>query len=204
MGLVINNVEGRDRSGFGTAAVQGGIAIYRDRVSRGDSGAYLALRLAVMLEAYASECCDFYFSNANAIELPDEPYPAWQVELPRVPPFPEDTDAWRAMDKRLVARCLDFPNCVHASQNKIASCAEYAEHDLGNVLDEEASARGVEAWDIASALRDTYQLGRVEMVFDYFGVLRDVLKSSKENREEREKQHAQLMQKLSQQANVGS
>ena len=52
------------------------------------------------------------------------------------------------------------------------------------VLDEQSSARGVEAWEIASSLRDTYKQERAEIVFDYYGALQKALKVSKEEREE--------------------
>ena len=56
--------------------------------------------------------------------------------------------------------------------------------ELGVVLDEQSSARGVEAWEIASSLRDTYKQERAEIVFDYYGALQKALTVSKEEREE--------------------
>jgi hypothetical protein len=111
-------------AGLGAATVQGGLALYRERTLKNENAAYLALRIAVLLEAFASECCDFYFDNANAQQPPDEQYPAWRTELPTPPQFPDDTEAWRAMDRSLVARCLNFPNRMRASQNSIASAIE--------------------------------------------------------------------------------
>jgi hypothetical protein len=184
-------------AGVGTAAVQGGVALYKERTRKKENAAYLALRLAVLLEAYASECCGFYFENSNAQHSPDEPYPAWRTHLPDLPEFPDDTEAWRAMDKRLVAKCLNFPNRVHASRNAIAACVEHTMDDLDVVLDEQASARGVEAWEIASALRKAYGLDRAEIVFDYYSVLQKVLKQSREDREEREARQADLLHELS-------
>ncbi|KRR14596.1 hypothetical protein CQ12_10715 [Bradyrhizobium jicamae] len=184
-------------AGIGTAAVQGGVALYRDRTQKNEKAAYLALRLAVLLEGYASKCCDFYFDNLNAAEPQDEPYPAWRTDLPEMPELPDDTEAWRAMDKKLLAKCLEFPNRVRASQNAIESCAEYTMDDLGVTLDEQASARGVEACEIAASLRSTYKLGRAEPVFDYYSRLLQVLKTSKQQREEREKSQAEFLRELS-------
>src|SRR5216684_5703463 len=184
-------------AGLGTGAVQGGISLYKDRALRNDGAAYLALRVAVLLEAYTSECCEFYFENANAQQPPDEPYPAWRTGLPPLADLPDDADAWRAMDKRLTAKCLNFPNRVRASQNMISSAIEYTESELGLVLDEQACARGVEAWEIASSLRDTYKLERAEIVFDYHGVLQKALKISKQQREESDADQAAMMAELS-------
>ncbi len=79
---------------------------------------------------------------------------AWAIlRFPRMPEFPDDTEAWRSMDRKLVAKCLNFPNRVNAIQNAIEACIEYTMHDLEGTLDEQVSARGVEAWEIASGLR---------------------------------------------------
>jgi hypothetical protein len=184
-------------AGLGTAAVQGAVALYRERTQKNEKAAYLALRLAVLFEGYASKCCDFYFDNLNAEEPPDEPYPAWRTELPKVPELPDDTEAWRAMDRKLLAKCLEFPNRVRASQNAIEACAEYTMDDLGVTLDEQASARGVEACEIAASLRSTYKLGRAEPVFDYYNTLQKVLETSRQEREKREKSQAEWLQELS-------
>ncbi|WP_338822720.1 hypothetical protein WDM22_02040 [Bradyrhizobium septentrionale] len=184
-------------AGIGTAAVQGGIALYRDQTQKNEKAAYLALRLAVLLEGYASKCCDFYFDNLNAVEPPDEPYPAWRTGLPEMPALPDDTEAWRAMDRKLLARCWEFPNRVRASQNAIEACSEYTMDDLGVTLDEQASARGVEACEIATALRKTYRLGRPDLVYDYYSTLQKVLKASTEEREKRAASQAAFLQELS-------
>lgn len=184
-------------AGIGTAAVQSAVALYRDRTQKNEKAAYLALRLAVLFEGYASKCCDFYFDNLNAVEPPDEPYPAWQTRLPDLPELPDDTEAWRAMDKKLLAKCLEFPNRVRASQNAIEACAEYTMDHLGVTLDEQASARGVEACEIATALRQTYRLGRPELVYDYHSTLQKVLKASTQEREKHEASQAEFLQELS-------
>ncbi|WP_439406422.1 hypothetical protein ACNJX9_34090 [Bradyrhizobium sp. DASA03076] len=184
-------------AGIGTAAVQGGIALYRERTLKNEHAAYLALRLAVLLEAYASECCDFYFDNANAEQLPNEPYPSWNTRLPDLPEYPDDTEAWRTLDKKLLAKCLNFPNRVHASQNAIAACGEHTMDDLDIALDEHASARGAEAWEIASALRETYGLDRAEIVFDYYTALQKVLKQSREKRKRREEGQWSFLSEIS-------
>ena len=180
-------------AGVGTAAVQGGLTLYRERTQKRDKAAYLALRVAVLLETYSSDCCHFYFDNANAMQSPDEQYPAWQTDLPVPPELPEDTEAWRAMNRGLLARCLNFPNKVRASQNSIQACAEYTEYELENTLDEHASARGVEAWEIASALRKAYGLQPAEIVYDYYAKLQEVHKSSVEQREAYAARQAELV-----------
>ena len=184
-------------AGIGTAAVQGAVALYRDRTQKNEKASYLALRLAILFEGYASKCCDFYFDNLNAEEPPDQPYPTWSTRLPNLPELPDDTEAWRAIDKKLLARCLEFPNRVRASQNAIEACSEYTVDDLGVTLDEQASARGVEACEIATALRKTYRLGRPDLVYDYYSTLQKVLKASTEELKKRAASQAEFLQELS-------
>ena len=46
-------------AGIGTAAVQGGFAIYRDRTQKKEKAAYLALRLAVLFEGLCFQMLRF-------------------------------------------------------------------------------------------------------------------------------------------------
>jgi hypothetical protein len=175
-------------AGIGTAAVQGTLALWRDARVKKDHAAYLALRVAVLLESYASESCDFIFENASAHHGPDEQYPEWNALLPTLPNYPDDPEGWRAMNRTLVARCLNLPNKIHGSQGVIRSVVEYQTgDDLINALDEHAAARGVEAWEIAAALRVEYGLEAAEMIFDYAAVLNNSLKIAIAERVERER-----------------
>jgi hypothetical protein len=45
-------------AGLGTAIVQGAFAIFRDYYLRKSRAAYMAMRLAVTLEAYSAACWD--------------------------------------------------------------------------------------------------------------------------------------------------
>lgn len=163
-------------AGIGTAAVQGTLALWRDARVKKDHAVYLALRIAVLLESYASACCDFIFDNASAQQGPDEQFPDWNVFLPTLPNYPDDPEGWRAMNRTLVARCLNLPNKIHGSEGLIRSTVEYMmDNDLIDVLDEHAAARGVEAWEIAVALRSEYNLEKAAKIFDYSEALNRTL-----------------------------
>jgi hypothetical protein len=175
-------------AGIGTAAVQGTLALWRDARVKKDHAGYLALRLAVSLESYASDCCDFIFDNASAQQGPDEQFPDWNALLPTLPNYPDDTEGWRAMNRTLVARCLNLPNKIHGSQGLIRSVVEFTmDNDLIDVLDEHAAARGVEAWDIAVALRAEYSLEKADMIFNYAEVLNKTLVRAISDRAENER-----------------
>jgi hypothetical protein len=64
-------------------------------------------------------------------------------------------------------------------------------------LDEQASARGVEAWEIASSLREAYNIDRAEMIFDYHDALQKVLRTSLQEREKRAANQAEMLKELS-------
>ncbi|HEX5078202.1 MAG TPA: hypothetical protein VFV80_03560 [Geminicoccaceae bacterium] len=113
-----------------------------------DHASYLALRLAVLLESYATACSDFISENAHAEQGPDDRLPHWNTSLPEMPPYPEDDDGWRAIDRRLAGRVLNLPNRIHVSQNIIAWTFELNDDELGETLDEQAAARGLEAWKL--------------------------------------------------------
>ena len=87
----------------------GTASIYRDSHHRKLQAAYMAMRLAVILEFYASACAHFIQENANVQPPPPtEEFPEWTVELPELPAYPDDADGWRAIDRTLAGRCLNL------------------------------------------------------------------------------------------------
>lgn len=168
-------------AGVGTALVQGLLAIYRDRRNRKSHAAYMAMRLAVTLEFYAKACADFIQENANVQPPPpDEEYPSWKAELPELPAYPDDADGWRAIDCALAGRCLNLRNKIHASQGLIDETIEYNMDALGDTLEEQAAARGLEAWKLALALRRKHGVGKADMVWDYVETLERTLRKGEQ------------------------
>lgn len=180
-------------AGFGTAIVQTGFAAYRDYRHRKAQAAYMALRLAVILESYASACSDLMAYNANAERHPDEPYPAWKTILPELPPYPDDADGWRSIDLKLASQCLSFRNRIHDSQRVIDSAIEYAMDELENTLNEYVAERGTEAWRLAVDLRSKHGVLRADMVWDYAEGLESMLKMTKKTTKERQEEQATFL-----------
>jgi len=197
-------------AGFGTAFMQGSLAIYRDRCQRKSRAAYMAMQLAWTIEAYARACSDFISDNKN-VQPPgdEEEYPQWRVELPELASYPENPDGWQAIDSRLAARCLSLRDKIQQSQRIISSTIEYDMDDLGDTLDEQAAGCGLEALKLAVALRLKHQavlwrtlakalrlkhgVGKVNTGWDYAEHLESTLrraKKAKEERRERNSQHA--------------
>lgn len=173
-------VKGAFGAGIGTVGVQVVWPYVQERRAKTDRAAYLALRVAVTLEAYASDCIDLIFDNANLQEPYDAPYPAWNSKLPEPPSYPDDDlDGWRSMTRSLVTRCFNFPNKVRGSQGMLRSTVENGhEGELSYMIDEHAAQRGIEAWEIATSLREEYHLSPSEMIFDYVDALRSTLKGA--------------------------
>lgn len=157
---------------------------------------YHALRLAVVLEAYAYECSDFIDKNDNAQTLPDQEYPEWDVTLPGLPAYPDDAEGWQAIDLRLAARALNLRNRITGSQDIIASTIEFSEDDLGDTLDEHASERGLEAWEIAVALRRKHGLDPVELIWDFVDSMQRTLQKARDAKAERRERNARAWEAM--------
>lgn len=137
---------------------------------------YMALRIAIALETYASLCQTFNEGNKNAYHPPDQEFPNWDTHLPDLPAYPDDAEGWRALDSRLAARALNFPNRIAASRKIVSSTIEYVEHELDDCLEEQASERGLEAWRLAQALRAKYGIEKADVVWDFADDLENSLK----------------------------
>jgi hypothetical protein len=188
-------IKGAFGAGLGTVGVQVVWPFLQERRAKKDRAAYLALRVAVTLEAYASDCLELIFENANLQEPYDEQYPDWNPILPKEPSYPDDDrDGWRSMTRSLVTRCLNFPNKVRGSQGMIKSTVQYGHGDeLSDVIDEHAALRGIEAWEIATSLRKEYHLPPSEVVFDYLEALRSRLNGALAAKAAREESQAAMM-----------
>jgi hypothetical protein len=76
-------------AGVGTAIVQGGLALYRDQYQKESHAAYMAMRLAVTLEAHAAACLDLIARNDAEEPHPDGRFTG-NATLPLVAPYPDD------------------------------------------------------------------------------------------------------------------
>lgn len=168
-------------AGIGSAGVQ----LFRDWRLRRAHAAYMAMRLAVTLEFYASTCSDFISANDNAETPPDEEFPNWDVTLPPLPVFPDDAEGWRSIDRRLAGRCLNLRNKIDGSQGLIRSTIEFSEERLGDVLKTKAAERGKEAWDLAVALRRKHHIEQADTVWDFADHLERSVQSGSRSVKER-------------------
>jgi hypothetical protein len=183
-------------AGFGTAAMTGILSVYRDTRHRKSQAAYMAMRLAVTLEAYAYACSEFIAENATMQAPPDQEFPDWNTSLPELSAYPDDPDGWRAIDRKLAGRSLNFRNRILGSQGLIGTTWEYATDDLEDTLSEQAAARGLEAWELASTLRSKHGVEQAEPVSDFVEWLQTVLAKAKAAKEDRADRQHEFLQEL--------
>jgi hypothetical protein len=161
-----------------------------------DRASYLALRLAVLLESYANACSDFISENAHAEQDPDDRLPNWNASLPELPAYPDDDEGWRAIDRRLAGRALNLPNRIHVSQSIINWTIELNDDELGETLDEQAAARGLEAWKLAVQLRRMHSIEAVEMVWDFAEMLEKTLAKAQREKQRNDELHARMWERI--------
>ncbi|MDE2163595.1 MAG: hypothetical protein KGJ53_10560 [Alphaproteobacteria bacterium] len=128
---------------------------HRDTGLRRRVATYLAMRVAITLEAFAIACADLIGENQRAQPSNDDEGP--RKLLPRLPSYPSGGD-WRTLDMSLANRALAFRNDLAVSAN-----AMYYEFDMNakkqsDACDDQAAKRGVQAWDLARELRAFYRL----------------------------------------------
>jgi hypothetical protein len=173
-------------AGIGSALVQALMPIYRERRMRRKQAAYMAMRLAVVMENYAWACANFIQDNHNPRTPADAEPPARETALPELLPYPEDVDGWRAIAPKLAGRVFGLRNKLHESQSAIRNIIELNNVELGRVLDEKAASRGLEAWRMAVDLRKTHGIEPVELEWDYPGYLQSALDTAVKQREEQQ------------------
>ncbi len=151
-------------AGLGTAAVQVGFKMYQDRRQRRAKSAYLAMRLAVILDAFTLDCFELVSENAAMEPHPDPDHPNCRLSLPEVGAYPDDADGWTAIDQRLAGGSLALRNRIQSAQRLVYRTRDtyWSEGEssdfLRGTIDTEASMLALEAWDLARALRQKHHL----------------------------------------------
>jgi hypothetical protein len=64
---------------MGSALVQGIFSLVAERRKRRGQATYLAMRLAVLLDAYGQACSDMIDRNRSAEIPPDREFPDWET-----------------------------------------------------------------------------------------------------------------------------
>lgn len=145
-------------AGLGSAIVQATTAYLTESRLKKSKADFLALRIAVTLEAFTDQCAQLVSDNQYAPHLPDEQYPEWSISLPKFEDWPDDIDGWRALDQDLVGRCLNLRSDRDRSQRALRDAVEHVEDDAEEHTAIVAAEIGLAAWKLAEELRGRYGL----------------------------------------------
>lgn len=129
-----------------------------ERRTRRKHGAYLALRLAVLLEDYAENCLDLIYSTRNYFSS-NGIVGYYQTRLPELEEYPPDDEGWRSLPLFISEMAINFPRKIAAHQSHLGSIQEYeAGHssEMAAHCSDMASDIGLEAWKVAAELKQYY------------------------------------------------
>ena len=117
-----------------------------------------------------------------------------EAGLPDLPSYPGYPEGWRSIDRRLAARCLNFPNKIHESRLAIGHAIEFLDDDeIGGVVTEEVAQRGLDAWQLATALRQRHGLEKADVSWDYPKHIEETLSAARKAKAERQQSSAALI-----------
>jgi hypothetical protein len=150
-------------AGAGVAVVEW---ILRSR-DRQDRAAFMALRVALILEQFARMCAELNNENYNADHLEGEPFPEWNLKLPKLNDYPEDLEGWRAIPLRMSSPALGLSNKITEGQNAIDEIAAHVPESLEQIVQETARSLGHEAWQTAWEIRRHFNVHDAEPLWDY-------------------------------------
>ena len=154
------------------SAVTQTLTSYREGRSDRREAAYLALRLATILEKFAedattaiSEADNYESSGGTAGEL--------AAVVPTLGDLPDKSERWREIPVSLTARVLGFEPYRRTVQAGINSCFEMVGPGEGYAEARRQCVRlGRRAVDLAQDLRSKYGLPALEMEWDWVSFLR--------------------------------
>jgi hypothetical protein len=119
---------------------------------------YLAQRLALILERYATDCAKFISDN----DLHDRSGGSAgqrHLALPAMGAFPAEAD-WKALDPNLMDRVLSMENELVLADQKILFWWDVVgdEDSMQTEADHQAGQCGLKAWSLAGELRGFYRI----------------------------------------------
>lgn len=160
------------------------------------NAAYLAIRIAVVLEGFAAICSEVV-SEIRNFESSRGIVGSATKDLPQLAPYPVDDESWRAIDLELVEEVLSLPNKIPASQRGIDFAGEVGcEDDISQrKCLEEACQLGLEALRLAKRLRKRYKFSAYKPGYDYAAYLQEAADEASEHRRAESEAQASMWSK---------
>lgn len=145
-------------AGIGTAAVQGIFTIARDERTKKSKADFLALQLAINLEAFARQCIELDRENEFAEQHPDQQFPDWSATLPNISQTPDDIDGWRSLNQNMVGRYYNLWADRDAEQKSLSEVLYHVEDDLEEYVALSVEKLGSRALKLATEIRTRHDL----------------------------------------------
>ncbi|PJO47207.1 hypothetical protein [Brucella pituitosa] len=145
-------------AGVGTAVAQGIFALARDERTKKSKADFLALQLAINLEAFARQCIELDRENEAAEQFPDQEFPDWSAILPSISPTPDDIDGWRSLDQNMVGRYYNLWAERDAEQKSLSEVVYHVEDDLEEYVALSVEKLGTRALKLATEIRTRHNL----------------------------------------------
>lgn len=131
---------------------------------------YLALRVAVILEAFGLSCYRVLMDH-DSHDLSDGKFGKLHESFPEIAPYPEDA-AWQSLDTDLLSRTLNFRNELMFTQRRIELQERVGLSGVPDIMCEECAHRGSQAMDLVDDLRLKYRLLPLQRSYDFAKTLR--------------------------------
>lgn len=145
-------------AGVGTAIVQGIIVLARDERSKKSKADFLALQLAIALEAFARQCMELDRENQYAEHFLDQQFPDWSARLPTIDQTPDDVDGWRSLDQNMVGRYYNLWADRDAEQKSLSESLDHVEEDVEEYVALSVEKLGSRALTLATEIRTRHGL----------------------------------------------
>jgi hypothetical protein len=117
---------------------------------------YLALRLAVIMESYATDCAEAISDN-DLFDSSEGHAGKQHAVLPKLAEYPPEIE-WRSVDASLASRILSFRSEIVLADRSVAFWWEVGPENAGTECDSQTGKCGYRAWRLASDLRTRYSL----------------------------------------------
>ena len=170
-------------AGLGSAGFQAFINWRRDTTQKKERGTFLALRLSVLLEAFAYECAELIRENQSASRDPGREFPNWNGTLPKPASYPEDVDGWRSLPQELASAALDLINDRAGAQSIIFLTADLREQKTLDQIIFQAATLGLDAWATARRLRVEFRIPESEPAWPFMDYMERELKEAEKRLE---------------------
>ena len=127
-------------AGILTAVLNHGVTWLRDRLSIKQTARYLALRVAVTLESFATECSQLVVESELSLHSDGHAGQSRTV-LPQLGEYPGDAN-WAALAPGLASRALSFRNEIQMAQSAISFQSDVGEDSVSDECSHQASICG--------------------------------------------------------------